>query len=111
MTTHHFTEIRSQAEALWREGVQLLYNQQCEEAVHHLRQSACVDPSFAPAFNDLGVLMEALGNREQALVCYRAALRAEPNHQPASENLALLMLQMDLAHAIRYQSLRWQPAA
>jgi tetratricopeptide (TPR) repeat protein len=111
MPPRHFTDNCSRAETLWRDGVRLLGRQMYSEAAQVLRQSTTVDPSFAPAFNDLGVLMEALGNQEQALGCYQTALRAEPDHYEARKNLAALMLQMDLARALRHEVLHRRSAA
>ena len=41
----------------------------------------------APAFNNLGVLYESLGDLKNAKTCYEYALQANPNYDKAKENL------------------------
>ncbi len=71
----------------------LLEKNRLEEALHALHQAVRLDTSCAPAWNDLGVLLEALGNRRDAVHCYRAALRAQPGMREAAQNLAALAAQ------------------
>lgn len=64
-----------------------------EEAVAWLRQAVSEDGENSQAWNDLGVVMEALGNPTPAVVCYRRALEIRPDHQEARTNLFTLELQ------------------
>jgi len=98
------------AEALWRAGVERLAEDCVPEAVAIFRECTAAYPAFAPAHNDLGVLMEALGNPVQALACYRAALAADPCHRQARHNLASLSIEIDLERALHRGHLNWLPA-
>ena len=86
-------------------AVQALAEQRLEDAVIALRQAVEMDPCLEWAWNDLGVVMEALGNPREAMRCYRQALRVQPSHREAFSNLGLLTLQMDFAQALRHQAL------
>jgi len=46
-----------------------------------------VDPKYAPAHNNLGVVYERQGKKEAAIAEYRAALAADPNLKDARRNL------------------------
>ena len=48
------------------------------------------NPKNADAWNDLGVTLEALGNRKGALEAYTHALEAAPDNPGARANLARL---------------------
>lgn len=69
-------------------------------AASALRTAIQLDPSLVGAHNDLGVLMETLGNPSEALRCYRMALAANPRHPEAQCNLRSLLLQLGLAHEL-----------
>ncbi len=92
---------RQQSLALWKIGMRCIEEQQFLEAVQALRQSTLTDPTFSPALNDLGVLMEILGRPGQAMECYEAALRADPTQVETRENLRQLCLQRSLIQALR----------
>lgn len=64
-----------------------------EEAVAWLRQAVSADAENSQAWNDLGVVMEALGNPTPASECYRRTLEINPFHREARSNLLALELQ------------------
>jgi len=76
-----------------REALQLLDQGLVQDAVLHLRRAVLLDPSCAPAWNDLGVILEALGNRRDAVECYRRAIRAQPGMKEPRRNLLALAAQ------------------
>lgn len=84
-------------------ALQSLEAGRAEDAVHFLRETVFAVPSHANAWNDLGVLMEALGNHHEARRCYETALRANPRLLEAQSNLSLLSNCMDLARLARRQ--------
>lgn len=92
------------ARRLHRHGVLALQDQRMEDAVLALRQAVELDPAFVSAWNDLGVVMEALGNPTEAVRCYRRALTVQPEQSEAKSNLGMLLLQMDLVHALHRQA-------
>lgn len=71
-----------------------------EEAVKALRRAVEMDPSDARAWNDFGVLLEALGNRRDAMECYRRALSADPHAEEPKRNLMLLALEASLIRSL-----------
>lgn len=81
------------------EALQLLEQGLVQDAVLRLRQAVDQDPSCAPAWNDLGVILEALGNRRDAVHCYRQALRARPDMDEPRRNLMALAVQTAVSAA------------
>jgi len=77
-----------------------------EDAVHQFRRAVSLDPRHARAWNDLGVLMDALENHRDALSCYQAALEADPTLVEARSNFCMLTLALDLEKALRSQPRR-----
>lgn len=75
------------------EALQLLERGLVQDAVLRLRQALDADPSCVPAWNDLGVILEALGNRRDAVWCYRQALRTRPGMEEPLRNLLALAAQ------------------
>ena len=53
------------------------------------RQAVRLQPGFAEAHCNLGVLHKAAGRLEEALECYEAALRANPGFPLVLQNLAI----------------------
>lgn len=74
-------------------GLELLESGHIQDAVHWLRHAVEIDPGNAPAWNDLGVILEALGNPRDAIYCYRRALRARPGMDEPRRNLLALAVQ------------------
>jgi Flp pilus assembly protein TadD len=85
-------------------GVEALIEGRLEDAVFLLRQAVDADPGFGRAWNDLGVVMEALGNPLEAVRCYRRAVSSTSACREASSNLGLLALQMRLADSLARQA-------
>ena len=102
--SQRFHSFERSARQMHREGVMALEEQRMEDAVLSLRQAVELDPSFVSAWNDLGVVMEALGNPTEAVRCYRQALSVQPEQDEAKSNLGMLLLQMDLVHALHRQA-------
>lgn len=94
---------RTLAGSSYRKALGALETGRAEDAVHHLRQTVTLDPEHANAWNDLGVLMEALGNHHEARRCYEAALRVNPDMFEAQSNLSLLSNCMEMARWARHQ--------
>ena len=70
------------------------------EAIPLLEKVVASDSKNADAFNFLGYSNRQLGNNEEALVHYQAALALEPRHRGANEYLGELYLTLgDLAKA------------
>jgi tetratricopeptide (TPR) repeat protein len=71
------------------EKVQRLVNDgRQEEAVGGLEKLLEMDPDFATAHNDLGILYYNQGDKEKALGHYEQAVRIEPHNVTFQKNLA-----------------------
>ena len=66
-----------------------------ETAIDHLQNAIQLDPEFADAHNDLGVVLARLGNTGEAAEQFQKAVDLAPDHNVAVGNLslALYMLQ------------------
>src|SRR5688572_315495 len=65
------------------------------DAATLFERAAKVRPDDADAHYNIGVAHAHLGSKERALECYRRALRAEPRHLNACNNLAAELLALD----------------
>jgi Flp pilus assembly protein TadD len=91
----------SSADTLWRDGLEALESGRVEDAAHLLREAVRLDPQHGAAWNDLGVLMESLGNPTEAARCYQGALRSDPTHAEAARNLLALALQLQTRQMLK----------
>ena len=89
-----------QAEHYRRQGVLLFQDGRLEDAVAALRYALALQPDSSDTWNDMGVVMEALGNPHEAIRCYKRAIAAEPVQIEAQANLRMLMLQLSMAQAL-----------
>jgi DNA-binding NtrC family response regulator len=62
-------------------------DRQFAAAIDQVRKAISLDPGRPEAFNLLGALLEIDRNVPEAEECYREALKLDPSHQPAKENL------------------------
>ena len=72
-----------------------------EDAVALLRSAVAESPGNAAAWNDLGVVMEVLGNPRRAVECYALAIGADPAHMEARSNLIALGVQLEARRRMR----------
>ena len=61
-----------------------------DSAVSAYRESLRLNPDFAQAENNLGVVLERLGRTEEAIAHYRRAGEILPGYADAANNLARL---------------------
>ncbi|MEW6333900.1 MAG: tetratricopeptide repeat protein, partial [Thermodesulfobacteriota bacterium] len=64
-----------------------------DAAERHYREALRHDPSFAKAWNNLGVLLAARGRLAEAKDCFLRVLELTPHHAEAAGNLAALLRQ------------------
>ena len=57
----------------------------------HYRAAAALEPASALVHSNLGFLLAAQGNLDEAVDHYAAALREDPNLAPAHNNLGLAL--------------------
>jgi tetratricopeptide (TPR) repeat protein len=63
---------------------------QWEDAIDAYRRVVAIDPSYAAAWNNLGLLLHRMGRLDEALEAYRAALEQDPRCCEAAYNLGSL---------------------
>ena len=93
--------LRRTAKRYHLDGVDALGRNRPEDAVRALRLAVELDPGLEAAWNDLGVVMEALGNSQEAMRCYKRALGVRVGFVVARTNLGMLTLQMELVQVLR----------
>jgi len=73
-----------------REGRRLQGDGQLGQALSAYQKAIIIKPGYADAYNDMGVVLEAMGREIDALAAYQEAIRFDPRLGPAHTNLALL---------------------
>ena len=74
-----------------------------EDAIEAYQRVVAVEPSYAAAWNNLGLLHHRMGQYTEAQEAYEAALRAEPTCAEAAYNLGSLCEDLgELPASIRY---------
>lgn len=97
------TYFQEQATLYRNEGLELQERQDFEGAIGSYQKAILLDPSFVEAYNDLGIIYEAMGWTEEAQKVYLKAIEINPNYPNSYSNLALLYeSQKDYTHAILY---------
>jgi len=59
--------------------------------MRYYRQALKIDPDYAQAHNNLGRLLAARGNFDEAVDHFRQAIRAQPDFMAARESLVLAL--------------------
>ena len=96
-------EMRCQAEEYRQKGWQAQQAGDMNSAISSYQKALYIDPSYACAFNDLGVIYEARGFMDRAKEMYTKAMEADPAYPSSYSNMALLYeSQKDYPHAIVY---------
>jgi len=83
-----------------------------DQAVSHYRQALQINPNFALAYNNLGLVFWSQGKLGEAISQYRRALQLDPNYAKAHNNLAnALFVQGKSDEAISHyqQALKLEP--
>lgn len=66
-----------------------------EGAQRHLEEAVRLDPKFAQAHNNLGIVLRSRGFKTEAAAAFRAAVAAKPDYMRAWNNLGSTLLHMD----------------
>jgi tetratricopeptide (TPR) repeat protein len=72
-------------------GLALYHTKAYDEAAKAYLEIIKRDPKNAIAYNNLGVVLEALGKRGEALARYRQALKLKPDYTEAKSNVERLL--------------------
>lgn len=83
------TSLQEQARVYRSNGYESQRIGDLDSAIVFYQKAVQVDPSYAVAYNDLGVVYEAKGLIERAQESYLKAIELDPNYLSAYSNLAL----------------------
>jgi tetratricopeptide (TPR) repeat protein len=68
-------------------GMSAYAKEDYKAAIDLLNKSAQTQPGYAPIFAGLGMAYEALGNLQESLAAYQAAIQLDPNNFTASNGV------------------------
>jgi cytochrome c-type biogenesis protein CcmH/NrfG len=87
-------------------AIQLMEQEKWEEAAAGLRHAIAHNPGNGASWYDLGMLMEAFGNPEDALECFAMAERLDPRRRQARESARRLRQELEQTRSLRDQAFR-----
>jgi Tfp pilus assembly protein PilF len=82
-------DAREQAKSQVEFGITVAQRGLWQEAVFRWERATEIDPSYAAAFNNLGIAYEQLGKFDQAGKAYEKALELEPQNLAIQQNYDL----------------------
>ena len=82
-------DVRGEAKAKVDFGIKVSLRGLWREAIYWWEQAVQIDPSYAHAYNNLGVGYEQEGELEKARVAYEKALSLAPKDQQIRQNYEL----------------------
>src|SRR4030042_102417 len=85
----NLTELQKQARIYRAQGLEFQHIGNLDEATVFYQKAIQLDPVYAVAFNDLGIVYETRGFIDRAEECYLQAVKVNPNYLSAYTNLAL----------------------
>jgi tetratricopeptide (TPR) repeat protein len=77
------------------QGRALSDEKKIEEAIEAYEKAIKIEPEYAEAHNDLGLIYEENGEYKRAVLSYKAAIRINPDYADAYNNLGLVYGKMD----------------
>jgi len=72
-------------------GRQLYWQRDYEGAIRFHAVAVSIRPNSTAAHNNLGLALEKLGRRDEAVACYRRAIELDPRHANAHTNLGIAL--------------------
>ncbi len=84
-------DARSDAKAQVEFGVTVAQRGLWQEAIYRWRRAIEMDPSYAPAWNNLGIAFEHEGRFDEAREAYETALDLDPDNLFIEQNYDLFM--------------------
>lgn len=79
---------RAELRGWFERGQQHRRNQQIEAAIACFRQVLALDPQHAPAYNNLGTLLQQQGQLTEAIACFERVVQLRPELAAGHSNLA-----------------------
>jgi Flp pilus assembly protein TadD len=84
-----YADARRDAKAQVDFGISVAQRGLWREAIYRWEKATEIDPSYAAAFNDLGIGYEHEGDLPKARKAYEKALELDPNNQQIRQNYEL----------------------
>ena len=82
---------RSDAKAQTEFGIKVAERALWREALYRWQRAIEIDPTYAPAWNNLGVAFEQEGRLDEAREAYETALDLDPNNLRIEQNYDLFL--------------------
>ena len=82
-------DTRDEAKELVKFGIRLANHTLWREAIARFQRAAQVDPTYAPAWNNLAIAYEQQGDLASARDAYEKALKLDPDNQYIKQNFEL----------------------
>jgi len=84
-----FADQRGDAKEQVEFGIQVAQRGLWREAIYRWERATQIDPTYAPAFNNLAVAYEHEGQLDKARAAYEKALQLDPNNAMIRQNFDL----------------------
>jgi type IV pilus assembly protein PilF len=84
-----FANARSDAKSQVEFGINVAQRGLWREAIYRWEKATELDPTYAAAFNDLGIAYEHEGQLEKARKAYEKAIELDPNNSQVRQNYEL----------------------
>ena len=84
-----FADQRSEAKAQVEFGIEVAQRNLWKEATYRWERATQIDPTYAAAWNNLGIGYERLGRFDEARKAYESALELEPSNTFIRNNYEL----------------------
>jgi Flp pilus assembly protein TadD len=87
--TPSFADARNDAKSQVEFGINVAQRGLWREAIYRWEKATELDPTYAAAYNDLGIAYEHEGQLEKARKAYEKALELDPNNAQVRQNYEL----------------------
>jgi Flp pilus assembly protein TadD len=84
-----FADARADAKEQVRFGISVAQRGLWREAIYRWEKAVEIDPTYAAAYNDLGIAYEHEGDLDKARKAYEKALELDPNNAQIRQNYEL----------------------
>ena len=84
-----FADARSDAKSQVEFGINVAQRGLWREAIYRWEKATQLDPTYAAAYNDLGIAYEHEGQLDKARKAYEKALELDPNNAQVRQNYEL----------------------
>jgi len=86
----NLTDMQKQARIYRADGLEAQRMGDFDAALNLYQKAVAIDPNYAVAYNDMGIIYESKGENDRALESYFHAIKIDPFYESAYTNLALI---------------------